>query len=48
VELRQLVQVQLFVVGEEVAALFEPVSFAVVVGCPISNLDDFSNLDCIC
>jgi len=42
------VQVQLFVIGEEVAAHFEPVGFAAVVGCPISNWDDFSNLDYIC
>ena len=34
-ELGQLVvQVQLFVVGEEVAAHFELVGFAAVVGCP--------------
>jgi len=32
-----VVQVQLFVVGEEVAAHFEPVGFLAVVGCPISN-----------
>ena len=38
---------QLFVVSEEVAAHFEPVGFAAVVSYPISNWDDFSNLDCI-
>jgi len=37
-ELRQLVvQVQFFVVAEEVAAHFELVGFAAIVGCPISN-----------
>jgi len=38
VELAHLVvQVQLFVVGEEVAAHFEPVGFLAVAGFPISN-----------
>ena len=47
-ELGQVVQVQLFVLGEKVAAHFELVGFAVVVGCPNSNWDDLSSLDCIC
>ena len=48
VQLGQLMQVQLFVVGKKVDAHFEPVGFVVVVGCHILNWGDFSNLDCIC
>jgi len=47
VELGQLVQVQLFVISEVMAAHFQNVGFVAVVGCPISNWNDFSNLDCI-
>ena len=48
VELGQVVQLQLFVIGEEEAVRFEPVGFAAIFSFPISKWDDFSNLDYIC